>query len=101
MARRAKSRIRKILESWIETGEIAPIFLDAGVVFMYPSNTDLGSYYLVAKLMDRKSSNEYWACSCKGFRFSETDSCRHVKQVDEQMEALRAEKVVRQRAKRK
>ena len=101
LPRRAKSRIRKLYESWAEGTVPQPAFLDAGIVFIYPSHTDPKAQYIVAKLMDRKSGNEYWVCGCKGFRFDHDDSCVHVTDISNQMEELRAEESVRPKRKRK
>jgi hypothetical protein len=75
--------------------------LDAGIVFLYPSNTDANRHYLVAKLMDRKAGREYWVCGCRGFRFNPDDTCTHIENINEQMEELRAEESVRPKRKRK
>lgn len=96
MGRQSTSKLRKLINLWVEGGVPEPCLLDAGVVFVVPSATESGGYYLVTSLIDRKKGSSYWACSCKGFRFSAEDKCRHVTSIDgHEGEVGDVEKIVR------
>ena len=57
-----------------------PMKLGVGHVFIVPSSTDLGGFYLVAWV------DLAWICSCKGFRYSKNNKCRHIDLVTKETE---------------
>lgn len=71
-----QSRLRRKIEE-LAVGKNARVeALGYGEVFIVPSKSDLGAYYIVAQIGLKE-----FACSCKGFRYNPEDSCTHVKQV--------------------
>lgn len=50
-----------------------------GTVYLVPSSSDPGSFYVVTRV--KHGRKFVWLCGCKGFRFSEEDKCRHVTNI--------------------
>lgn len=79
------SPIRELIEKFSLGHNLdQAVRLGEGDIFMVPSSSDPGGFYFVGHVkVGRKS---VWVCSCKGFRYSEEDKCRHTQNVMELMD---------------
>lgn len=83
------SKTRRIIEKWVKGALRNPTYLASGEVFIAPSKSGNANHYLVARLVRYTPKRSYveWVCSCKGFWYSETDECVHVKGLRQAWEA--------------
>lgn len=86
-----KTKIRRILESWQRGKVQAPQYIARGAVFLYPSNSGEFPHHLVVWMQRRTPKREYveFACSCMGYGYSRTDTCRHIEHLKSEITKMK------------
>jgi hypothetical protein len=83
-----KSKARREIDKWVKNNVKNPVYLAEGQVFLWPSSLPNGPTHYLVTWMYRQTPKrvfEEFACSCKGFYFSERDQCRHIRELREQI----------------
>ena len=84
------SKARRTIKRWVKTNVKEPVYLAEGQVFLFPSDSRGSNEHHLVVWMQRQTPKRVFiefACSCRGFYFSENDTCRHIKQLQEEIEA--------------
>lgn len=87
MARRV-SRVRKIINDYTEGKHQRTYALGSGLVFISPAASlkkGDGSYYIHTYITPPKGK-PFWVGTCRAFRFSEADTCKHIQMFQEQLD---------------
>lgn len=82
-----KSKTRRTIEKWVKTNVKEPVYIAEGLVFLYPASSVGVDHYLVTWMQRQtpKRVFEEFACSCRGFYNSESDDCKHIKDLKRQI----------------
>lgn len=87
-----KSKARKVIERWVKTGVRDATFIGMGQVFLWPASPGSPDPVHVVVWIEkpyRGKINDEFACDCKGFFYSDQDSCHHIRALRAQIAAAK------------
>jgi len=85
-----KSKARRAIDKWVKDAEKrAPVYIGEGRVFLFPSGGDWPNAHVVTWVFRQtpKRVFEEFVCDCLGFFNNGNDSCIHIKQLKEEINA--------------
>lgn len=82
------SKTRRTINKWVKTNVREPVYIAEGQVFVFPASRMGDAEHYLVTWMHRQTPKrvfEEFACSCRGFFYSQDDECKHIKELKRQI----------------